>query len=438
MSGSETENGAGPGSARPGRWYQGAAVLGLFGALVVAVRPILTPFVLYGLLLYVAWPRLSVPVYARLTAAGGVLLALWILEVTGLLLGPFLLAVILAYVFDPAVDVLERRMPRPAAIGLLALPMAGLAVLAVVVVAPAVGRQVSELISHVPAWLRAVEGWLGELRAWVIGLGLEGINEQTVPRLADIDAQAVAEYLHERRRELTRTGMDAVLGLGRGLGVALSLAGYLVLLPVLTYYLLRDWDRVAATVLGLVPPAHRSAVEAFARRYDHLLNRYLRGQLVMAALVGLMIGVGFWIVDFPFALLLGLVAGVFNIVPYVGFALSLAAAVLIAVLSGSPMTALLKVAAVYGVEQVGEGILAPRIVGESVGLHPVWVLLALTLFGFFFGFVGLLLAVPAAVLVKLALEEALRRYRRSVWYREGLWPSEPEADPAAGDGEEGA
>ena len=418
----------GPSLDGPERWLYGVLLLALFGALAVALRPVLTPFVLYALFLYLVWPRLGSPLFARLAAAATVVMALWLLEVTGLLLAPFLLALILAYVLDPVVDALQAWVPRPAAIALLALPLLGIGALLVFVLAPAAGHQVSQLIANVPSYVEAVRGWVEGVRGWVIGLDIRGLSEETVPNPADVDAQALVGYLQERQAELTRGGLSTVLGIGRGLGTVLAVAGYLVLLPILTYYLLRDWDRIRERLFDLVPPAHRPTVSEFTGEYDRLLNRYLRGQLLLAACVGVIVGVGFWAVDFPYPLLLGLVAGVFNIVPYLGFAVSLVLALAIALFSGSVLTSLAKVALVFGLQQVGENVLGPRIVGESVGLHPVWVLLAISLFGFFFGFVGLLVAVPAAVLVKLAVSSALRRYRSSAWYRKGILPGGDEAD----------
>jgi predicted PurR-regulated permease PerM len=409
----------GVGTARDLSWQTGVAILGLFAVLAYAVRPVLTPFVLFLLFLHVAWPWLDRPIVSRLAVGGTALILLWIVQVTGLLLAPFILALILAYVLNPVVELLERRMPRPAAILFLALPLAAIAALLVFLLAPAVANQVGQLMSNVPDWIRVIEGWIGDLRARLIGLGIQGINQQTVPELADIDAQEVVDYIQRRQSELAQGGVAAVLGIGRGLGVVLGLLGYLVLLPVLVYYLLRDWNGMRAKLADLVPLPYRERVLDFAGEYNRLLSRYLRGQLLLAAIVGLIVGVGFWIVGFPYALLLGLVAGVLNIVPYVGLLVSLAAAVLISLFSEAILASLVKVAIVFGVEQVLENIIGPRIVGDSVGLHPVWVILALVLFSFFFGFVGLLIAVPAAVLLKLVIQAGLERYRASGWYRSG-------------------
>lgn len=400
-------------------WQTGVAVLGLFAVLAYAVRPVLTPFVLFLLFLHVAWPWLDRPIVSRLAVAGTALILLWIVQVTGLLLAPFILALILAYVLNPVVELLERRMPRPAAILFLALPLAAIAALLVFILVPAVANQVGQLMSNVPDWIRVIEGWIGDLRARLIGLGIQGINQDTVPDLGDIDAQEVVDYLQRRQSELAQGGIAAVLGIGRGLGAVLGVLGYLVLLPVLVYYLLRDWNGMRAKLADLVPPPYRERVLDFAGEYNRLLSRYLRGQLLLAAIVGLIVGVGFWLVGFPYALLLGLVAGVLNIVPYVGLLISLAAAVVISLFSEAILASLVKVAIVFGAEQVLENIIGPRIVGDSVGLHPVWVILALVLFSFFFGFVGLLIAVPAAVLLKLVIQAGLDRYRASGWYRSG-------------------
>jgi predicted PurR-regulated permease PerM len=159
-------------------------------------------------------------------------------------------------------------------------------------------------------------------------------------------------------------------------------------------------------------------VVSFAVECDRMISRYLRGQVTVAIAMGVITGLGLWIARFPYAGMLGLIVGVFSVVPYLGLVLSLIPAIFIALVSGSVLISLLKVAVVYGASQLLEAsVISPRIVGESVGLHPVLVLLALALGGFFFGFVGLLLGVPAAAIGKLLVERVLRRYRRSTFYR---------------------
>jgi predicted PurR-regulated permease PerM len=149
-----------------------------------------------------------------------------------------------------------------------------------------------------------------------------------------------------------------------------------------------------------------------------MISRYLRGQVTVGLLIGVITWVGLLLVSFPYAGTLALIVAVFSIVPYLGLILSLIPAIFIALVSGGVGVALLKVAAVYGIAQLLEGsVISPRIVGDSVGLHPVTVVLVLSLGGYFFGFVGLLIGVPGAAVGKLLLMRGLHRYRASDFYR---------------------
>ena len=205
--------------------------------------------------------------------------------------------------------------------------------------------------------------------------------------------------------------------MGRGLGSAAAVAGYVVLTPVLTFYLLRDYDRILARLRGLLPRGREAAVVEFAREYDVLLSRYLRGQLTVALIIGVMTGTLLFVVQFPYAFLLGALAGVMGLIPFLGLVLSLIPAVIVALVSGSVLVSLVKVAVVYTLVQILDGgVISPRIVGDSVGLHPVWIVLALSVGGFFFGFVGILISVPVAVGVKLVAVRGLERYRSSELY----------------------
>jgi len=238
-------------------------------------------------------------------------------------------------------------------------------------------------------------------------------------------------FLEERRARIGEAIWTGVLGLGRGVGSIFTILGYLVLTPVVTFYLLRDWDRVLARAGELVP-RDREDVRAFAREYDQGLSAYLRGQVMVSVTVGAMTAFGLLVLQFPFALFLGALVAVFNVVPYLGLVLSLVPALGIALVTGTPGASLLKVIVVYGIAQTLESaVVSPRIVGESTGLHPVWILLAIMVGGFFFGFVGLLIAVPGAVGLKLLTVRGVERYRRSAHFE----PPAPRVEPEAVIGE---
>ena len=166
------------------------------------------------------------------------------------------------------------------------------------------------------------------------------------------------------------------------------------------------------------PGTDNAPVQDLDRSVDVLLSRYLRGQLTVALIIGVMTGTLLFVVQFPYAFLLGALAGVMGLIPFLGLVLSLIPAVIVALVSGSVLVSLVKIAVVYGLVQILDGgVISPRIVGDSVGLHPVWIVLALSVGGFFFGFVGLLISVPVAVGVKLVAVRGLERYRGSELYK---------------------
>lgn len=398
------------------RVLQAIVALFVFGMLVFGVQELLNPFVLFLILLIVLIPFRRAPGYVLLVSVATILTMYWLLATTGFLLAPFVLGFGLAYVLDPLVDALvERRVARSLAIVLLALPVVGAGVAAVLFGIPALVGQIDELVQAAPELVALVGDWLSGIREFVVGI--PGVDEDAVPDLANLDPEEIVAFLQERREQLASGTWRGVLGLGRGLGSAATMAGYVFLTPILTFYLLRDYDGILARLRGLLPRSREAGVVEFAREYDVLLSRYLRGQLTVALIIGVLTGTLLLVVQFPYAFLLGALAGVMGIIPFLGLVLSIIPAVIIALVSGSVLWSLAKVAFVYGLVQIlDSGIISPRVVGDSVGLHPVWIVLALSVGGFFFGFVGLLISVPAAVGVKLVTVRGLERYRSSELY----------------------
>ncbi len=400
------------------RVLQAVVALLVFGVLLVSVWELLNPFVFFWILVVVLLPFRGMPGHGLLVFVAAILTVYWLLATTGFLLAPFVLGFVFAYVLDPLVDALvERRVGRTTAIVLLALPVAGAGGVAVLYGIPALVGQVDELVQSAPELVARVGGWFSGLRERLILAGIGGLDESTIPDLTALDPEQIVAFLQERRERLASGTWRGVLGLGRGLGSAATVAGYVFLTPVLTFYLLRDYDRVLAWLRGLLPRSREDEVVEFTREYDVLLSRYLRGQLTVALILGVVTGALLFVVRFQYPFLLGALAGVMGLIPFLGFVLSIIPAVIVALVSGSVLVSLVKVAAVYGSVQVLEGaVISPRIVGESVGLHPVWIVLALSVGGFFFGFVGLLIGVPVAVGVKLLAGRGLERYRRSELY----------------------
>lgn len=401
----------------------------LVGTLLYATRDVLAPPVVFAVVWVVLHPFRDRVGITALTLALGALTLLWVVATSGGILAPFLVATGLAYVLDPLVDRVEGRgVGRTTAILILTVP-AVLAISAVVVFGvPALGQQGAEFIRELPVVVDRLQRWARSAESWLEGL--PGVGAAIGDRLQGIDGEAVATMLAERQAELAQRGWQAVLGVGRGLGAVVALISYVVLTPVLAFYLLRDWDGFVERIDDLLPRDRRDAIEEFAREYDRLLGKYLRGQITVALAMGTLTALGLWAWQFPYAFLIGGLVTVFSVVPYLGLLLSLLPAIIVALTSGTVGLSLIKVAVVFGVVQGLEGsVISPRIVGDSVGLHPVWVVLALSAGGYYLGFVGLLLAVPMAVGVKLVAVRVMRRYRGSSIYGQGL--SAADAEPGA-------
>lgn len=409
-------------------------VILVLGAFLFSLRGILNPFVLFLLFVFLVSPRGGSRYQVLLISATGMLTLVWLLQTTGFLLAPFFLALVLAYVLHPLVARIERpplpvrfrearflRPTRSVAVFLLALPVLVGVTLLITLGIPALSREVEHFIGTLPALIHSGVGWAEQMQLRLARSDIPYFDEEAVlARLRAIRPDAVVGWVEARQADIAQQAWRGILGMGRGVGSILSILSYVFLTPILTFYLLRDWDRITRGVGELVPGAARTRVLGFFSEYDRLLAGYMRGQLIAAATVGVLTWLGFWMVGFPYALLLGAVAGIFNVVPYMGLVVSLIPALAIALFSGEVLLSLGKIAAVFTVVQLlDSSVIGPKIVGEAVGLHPVWVILALAMSGFYFGFVGLLIAVPLAVLVKLLLERALARYRGSRLFAAG-------------------
>lgn len=403
---------------------QAVAVLMVLGFFLFSLWDFLNPILLYLVLLALLIPFRSYRHQPLLITLATVLTLFWVVESLGTLLAPFLVAMGLAYLLDPAVDRFEARgFSRTLGIVIMAGPL--LAALAVVGIfgVPALGQQVGALIGEAPVILDRIVAFAGTLETRLEQV--PWVGEYLRAQAERLDPEQVVTALQARQAEIAQRAWAGVVGVGRGVGSALTVLSYVILTPVITFYLLRDWDGMVERTMDLIPVPNREDVHSFLGEFDGLLGRFLRGQITVATLMGFLTFVGLWLWGFPYAILIGALVTVFSVVPYLGLVLSLLPAVVIALTSGNIGYSLLKVAVVFGVVQGLEGtVISPRIVGDSVGLHPVWVLLAIAAAGYFFGFVGLLLAVPVAVGIKLMVLRLVERYRDSLTYRGELAEAE--------------
>ena len=393
-----------------------ALALLLFGVMLVSVRDILGPFLVFPLVLLVLWPIRKRPDVRRILIASGLLLVCWFLYHYSALLGPFFVAAIIAYLLAPLVAWLESRgLRRSMAILVAILPFLSLVILVMVIALPQMVAQAGELVARLPQFGQKLVGLLEGTRDRL--LTFRYLTEDQRVWLQNLSAENIGTILQQNSDVIAGRLWSWALSLLRHLWSIFGLLGYLVVTPVVMFYLLTDWRPMLLSAESLIPPGRRETIVGFIDRYDEALGGFVRGQLIEATLVAVITTIGLMLLGVPSALFLGATAGLFNLIPYVGIVISAVPALVIALTMDSPLGGLWRVALVYGVVQFIDGsITGPRIVGESAGLHPLWVMLALAIGGATMGFIGLLLAVPLAILVKMLGERVLASYRKSGAY----------------------
>ncbi|WPP05457.1 AI-2E family transporter [Methylocella tundrae] len=342
-------------------------------------------------------------------------LLLWLFS--GVLL-PFAAAMALSYLLNPVADRLERLgLSR---LGATLLIMAGFLLvlgLFLVLVMPAFWRQLASFLQALPSYVVKLEDLITDLSVRLAqDHGATMIEKLGFGKQASTDLRNSTSDLVNQAAQWAGTFVKSIWSSGAALIGLLSL---LVLTPVVTFYMLLDWDKMIATVDSLVPLRHRQTVRELAREIDAAMAGFLRGQSLVCLFLGLWYGVGLSLVGLNFGLLIGISAGLLSFIPYVGSLTALVLSSVVALVQGWPEWKLLAMAlAVVLAGQFLEGnVLSPKLVGESVGLHPVWLIFALLGFGSLFGFTGLITAVPLAAAVGVILRFAVRRYRESKLYK---------------------
>ena len=396
-----------------------ALAAGLFAILVMGASDLLTPPIVFPLFVWAVWPLHARSEIRSALMVAGALMALWFFGEFGSVLTPFILSVGVAYVIAPVVGLLTaRRVPRGIAILLVVLPILAIFATIAAVAGPQLVDQSEALVVRLPGFADRAVTWLASFGDRLATLPF--LNAAQKSWLNRLDAAKLGLILQGYAQIVFRSIGDFGLGLFSHVGNILGFLAYLVVVPVVTFYLLLDWAMFTATIEGLIPTSRRAGVVAFVHEYDHGLGRYIRGQLTEATLVGTVTMTGLLLLGVPSALLLGVITGVLNLIPYIGFFVSIIPALIVALTMEDPVNGLLRVGAVFFVIQLMDGhVTGPRIVGHAVGLHPIWIMISMTLSGTFFGLPGLLLAIPLAVLVKMLLVRGLARYEASGVYTSG-------------------
>ncbi|MFZ5605635.1 MAG: AI-2E family transporter [Pseudomonadota bacterium] len=361
------------------------------------------------------------------TALGlGLVWCLWLLAP---ILSPFALAALLGWLGDPMVDRLERRMSRNSAVVLVFAVMILVLLLAAVLLVPLLESQVMILVDSLPGY-----------RDWFVQTALPWIERRTgLQILAWLDPQHLFQLIREHWQGAG--GIVAVmLGYVSRSGFALvTWLANIALLPVLTFFFLRDWDLIVSKVAALIPRDHYATVRRLALEANEVLGGFLRGQLLVMLMLGILYALGLWLVGLKLGILIGVVAGLLTFVPYLGPAAIILFGGIAALVQFGDWQHLAGVGIVFGVGQVVESfLLTPVLVGDRIGLHPMVVIFAVMAGGTLFGFLGMLLALPVAAVINVLLRYAQERYRHSRLYAGDTPAILLDAAPPPGGGDQDA
>ncbi|SDX14775.1 AI-2E family transporter [Roseicitreum antarcticum] len=326
--------------------------------------------------------------------------ALWMLSG---IVTPFFIGVLMAYFLNPTVTWLAaRRVPRPvAAAGLLFL-MLGALVAGLALIVPTLLNQLYDLFEALPDIFAQFKSWIGE----------------GTPRFVNSDADDVREMLSDAADAVSENRDQVLSGLSMGLSGLSRLVLFWVVMPVVAFYLLVDWPRLTTTVYDAIPRHHLNTICKLLADMDDVLSGFVRGQSVVCLLLAGFYAVALLLAGLNYGLAVGVVTGLISFIPYVGAFVGGALAIGLAVYQFWDAPQLIgAVVAIYAFGQVLEGqILVPRLVGNSIRLHPVWLIFAVLAFGSLFGFVGALLSVPLAAVLGVLSRFVYTRYRHSAFY----------------------
>ena len=346
--------------------------------------------------------------YRRVQWAALGFAVLWLIWLLAPILSPFVFAALLGWLGDPMVDRLEaRNIKRNTAVILVFSAMTLVVLIVVILLLPVLEQQIMTLVASLPNY-----------RDWFVGVALPWVEGRTgLQILSWLDPEYLFNVLREHWQS---AGGIATAVLGYVSRSSFALIGWLVnllLVPVLTFFFLRDWDLIVEKVGILVPRNHYDSVRRLALESNEVLGGFLRGQMLVMLILGILYAIGLWLVGLELGILIGLIAGLLTFVPYLGPAAIVVFGGIAALVQFGDWQHLVGVGIVFGVGQVVESFwLTPMLVGDRIGLHPMAVIFAVMAGGTLFGFLGMLLALPVAAVANVLLRFAQEHYRRSRLY----------------------
>ncbi len=321
---------------------------------------------------------------------------------------PFVAGIIIGYLLDPWATRIEKwGINRTLASVLVMLILILILVPALIALFSVIDSQVGHFISVVPDYLSS------------FAKKIEPVFANLQERFPALEADKIREYLRGNIANSLKLAGNLMRRLITGGFALVNILSLLLITPIVAFYMLRDWDKFIAQVDGLLPQKSKKSVEKQAREIDRILSSFIRGQLSVCVLLGTFYAVGLYVVGLDLGVLVGFLAGIISFIPYVGSITGFLLSILIAFAQFDSLMPVVQVIGVFAVGQFIEGnFLTPNLVGDSVGLHPVWIMFALLAGGVLLGFLGLMIAVPVAAVIGVIIRHAINNYKASSLYKD--------------------
>ncbi len=336
----------------------------------------------------------------------------WLIYLLAPVITPFAVSATLAYLGDPFVDRLERvsigkwHISRALAVSIVFVLMTGGIFLAFLIVFPLLQEQAERFVQGIPKVLE-----------WFAGTAIPWLQDKPGLTSLSLDTETIAAALKSYWKELSTTTLSMLGSVSRSGQAVMGWLMNLILIPVVTFYLLRDWDLLVEGIRELLPRKIEPTVSRLVNEIDEVLGCFVRGQLMVMVALGVIYTVGLSLLGLDLAFIIGMGAGLLSVVPYLGTAVGLVAAVLAAIVQYQDVFHTVMVLLVFGLGQTLEGmVLTPKLVGDRIGLHPVTVIFAVLAGGQLFGFLGILLALPAASALNVLVRDLRNKYKESTLY----------------------
>ena len=322
------------------------------------------------------------------------------------ILMPFISAAILAYIADPLVDKLEKKVSRSIAVSIVFFVLSIFALILMIIILPLIEKQIVVLAVKLPLYIDRAQNFLIPL-----------LNDRFGIDIGSIDFNTLKSSLSAYWKTAGGVAANVLASISHSGVVLVGWVANFLLMLVVTFYLLRDWDILVVKIHALIPRKNEKTISTLAKESDEVLGAFFRGQMLVMFVLSLVYTVGLMIVGLDTALLIGAMSGLVSFVPYLGFIVGIVVASIAALMQFQDITVLLYVAIVFMVGQMLEGmLLTPLLVGDKIGLHPVAVIFAVLAGGQLFGFVGVLLALPVAAVIAVVLRHVHERYKLSELY----------------------